>query len=61
MVSSLFFSLLMISLFEEKHMKKQAGFLEPQTVLVLLVGVLIFISAVLITYDALVHWAVGEN
>lgn len=42
-------------------MKNQAGFLDQQTVLVLLGGVLIFIMAVLITNGALVHWQLGMN
>jgi len=42
-------------------MNKQAGFLDQQTVLVLLGGVLIFIMAVVITNGVLIHWAVGVN
>jgi hypothetical protein len=42
-------------------MKKQAGFLEPQTLLVFFGPLLIFIMAVLITLWALVHWQVGQH
>lgn len=42
-------------------MKKQAGFWDQQTVLLLLGGVLILIMAVLITDWSLVHWNVGAN
>ena len=42
-------------------MNKQAGFLDKQTALVLLGGVLIFIMAVVITNGILNYWAVGAN
>ena len=55
MVNLLCFSFQMISLFEEKHMKNQAGVLDPQTVLVLLGGLLILIMALLIIKGSLVY------
>jgi len=42
-------------------MNNQAGFLDQQTILVLLGGVLIFIMAVSIIDGALNHWNVGAN
>jgi len=42
-------------------MNKEAGFLDQQTVVVVLGGVLVFVTAILIIYGVLVHWAVGAN
>jgi len=42
-------------------MNKQAGFIDQQTALVLLGGVLVFVTAILIIYGALNYWNVGAN
>ena len=42
-------------------MKKQAGFVDPQAVILLFGGILILIVAALITNWSLAHWNVGGN